>query len=277
MFKRTARFLCVVLLTATLGSQQAISAEMPPEVADSPLWWTLTDELTPQELYTILNDEQLHNQRYRKAIADGHRPPLPEKRVASVTSFLDGSLTPELITFWHAFRAFAGRFYGEGREAYLARAPDELAGYGLSEDSASKIISYAVRYSDDSQAVVERLRPEIEAALEILREVLKQMDRADFDEAAFAMIREANTSIGKASRSETVLARNAAMFAEMTGRDPDLVARLLHAWVRPVVREHIVPALRLLRVEIPEDEWERFRRFLFKEIAPQISTINFSE
>ena len=66
------------------------------------LWWTLSDEVTPEELREAWRSVAASRSRYLAALGDGAAP---EDREA-VRFFLSGALTPELVPMWMALAAF---------------------------------------------------------------------------------------------------------------------------------------------------------------------------
>ncbi|HSL83314.1 MAG TPA: hypothetical protein VLF66_11105, partial [Thermoanaerobaculia bacterium] len=100
----TALLLAVGLAIPGPSSGQPMDLDTPP---GSPLWWTLTDEISPMELRTALRDPEAHLARYLAAIEAGVADVLPEDQVQTLSFYYNRDLTPELTPMWVAFSAFA--------------------------------------------------------------------------------------------------------------------------------------------------------------------------
>jgi len=79
-FARKPAFILLILVaiqaSSLIGQNQTKVAspgtsQSPTTTEDSPRWWTLTDEITPQELRAIHEDIELHKERYREAVQAG--------------------------------------------------------------------------------------------------------------------------------------------------------------------------------------------------------------
>lgn len=234
------------------------SGMTPAEAGASPLWWTLTDELSPTELRALHENVELHRERYAEASDAGYRHILGEpSSVVQVKFFYDGSLHPELVPMWMAFNAFSYRFHEEGRPNYHEEAPAALADYGIEGEAQEKVLAVALRFLDESQELVSQLRGEQLAFGEILREAQERLDRDVYREA--------------------VASRDASLLARVTARDPARVERLMRVWERNPITERAVVSLRMLKAELEPADWARLRRFLLLEIAPVISVLDFDD
>ena len=257
MIREGAAVFLLIFAVAASGYAQAETPELTGGEPENPVfWWTLTDELSPKELRAIHENAELHRVRYLQAVEAGYRDPLPEDRLKAITSFFTGTMTPELFPLWRAFDAFSTYFYEDDRWEAFAVAPKMLAKYGLEGAVAETIIHYTLRQLDESQDLVREFAPD----------TLLLMDLA----------REAGAKAGLKAVKESLDRRDGELIAEATGRNPAFIARLIETWQRAPIRETAVFILPELRDKLSPADWERFRLFLLKEVAPKMSTIDFA-
>ena len=257
MTREAAAVFLLIFAVAVSGYAQAETSELTGGEPENPVfWWTLTDELTPEKLRAIHEDAELHRVRYLQAVEAGYRDPLPEDRLKAITSFFTGTMTPELFPLWRAFDAFSTYFYEDDRWEAFAVAPKMLAKYGLEGAVAETIIHYTLRQLDESQDLVRELAPD----------TLRLM----------ALAREAHAKAGIKAVKEGLDRGDGEVIAQATDNNPAFIARLIESWQREPIRETVALILPELREKLSPDDWERFRLFLLKEIAPKMSTIDFA-
>lgn len=262
MMRRVLLTILLVVVASSSGYAQSTASEGPglsgTEPEDPVFWWTLTDELSPEELRAIYEDAELHRVRYRQAAEAGYREPLPEDRLKAITEFVTGSMTPELFPMWLAFDAFSAHFHGENRWEAFAKAPTQLAKYGIDDPAAQSIIDSALRQLDESQALARELASDTLLFVALAREA------------------KAN-KVGARTLNESIARGDPNTIALATGHSPAVVAKLMKTWRREPVRETIVVILPELKSKLSNANWERFRLFLLKEVAPMMSGIDFSK
>lgn len=233
-----------VLLLLACPSAFGQYTENPPPV-DSPYWWTLTDEITPEELMHRLQDPEENRRRYREGMAKGQATKFPE---AYLAEHIVSVRTRELTPMWDAFDGFALRFRGLGT-AY-PEAATELESAGVSRAGIETILGIAHQHLRQRDALREELGP-------------KQRAFAEF-------LTEAKEALGERYRP-ALESRDIAAFARISGRSEAEVADLMAAWERDPGVEVSLESIQLLKLELAEEDWDRFRGFLLREVASEVS------
>ncbi len=106
---------------------------------NSPLLWTLTDEISPTELRRARNDPQAVRLRAKASRM------APEAR-SRLTDFVDGRATPALVTMAEALTGFAGYFDSDvAGEASIGKLVAWYQHFHISTDGADRLTEFMVR------------------------------------------------------------------------------------------------------------------------------------
>lgn len=155
---RTVGLILALILLPTVSRAQPHKLDTP---TDSPLWWTLTDEITPQKLKALYADRTSSLARYDDAVEAGLEEPLPargKRSRACLTFYRNAELTPQLEPMWIAFRAFYNAHLDQelsGNE-YVDAVPHRLQEFGISPSGVDVILAAA----KSTKAEVKRRSPE---------------------------------------------------------------------------------------------------------------------
>lgn len=145
-------FALALAFVAPWAGAAAGATEEAPD-GPSPLWWTLTDEITPRELRAALADPELSRERYADAVAAGYAAPVPEASLRSIRLFYTGALTPELVPMWQAFHGFAAPMRGESASRLQAKARFDLKSYGFEAAAVEAIVGAALGFLDRAESL----------------------------------------------------------------------------------------------------------------------------
>lgn len=246
----------LLLLPAVVGAQLH-KLDRP---VDSPLWWTLTDELTPAELKRLHSDRSLSLERYDAAVEAGFQRPLPEQgpyRRECLLFYFNRELTPELEPMWQAFESFF-LFYTPGehaREENVQAAPRDLRRFGVSPSGVDTILNAAAATHAEFDSLMADFGPKMREMTILLREVYDDPRRA----AAVPPEGEVYAAVQR---------KDYGTVASVLGR-PEIEIRALvdsHAdWDVPYAL--IAGALPGLKEELTEGDWQGFRRYLLEVLA----------
>lgn len=243
--------LTVLLVFPALG--QYVSD--PPPV-DSAYWWTLSEDLSPQELYGALQSRERNQQRLREAIEEGRYEVIPESRIEDLALYIDGRETPELWPMWHIFSAFADRFSGY-RPDYHETAQRELVERGMSEAGASQVVAAADRTWRRERELNLELHP---LQQKFAREVLAPAEQA----------------LSRSQARKVIARKDFTRLSMVSGMDRASIADLHRAWRRDAAAEVGVDALERLRAVLEDSDWQVLRSFLRTEVAPVLDIAFFS-
>lgn len=222
--------------------------DAPHIPSDHPYWWTLTDELSPQELREKLAERHAAlRQEARAQLKD-----LKRATGASSTEeqevqlwFLSGSEDAKLFPMWSAFEAFTSSMVvhdeKDEREAKLKE-------FGLSAFAARQVVDFAAQADDESEALYRQNGREAQRLRKLKEDVASRLPAEQVRQM-------------KDNEDVDFLASAAGVPVEE-----------LRALVRRVHRDPFattaVPALVSLRAAIDEEQWQLFRRYLLEEVAP---------
>lgn len=218
--------------------------------ASSPLWWTLSDEVTPGDLRAQFRDEDAHLERYRAALAAGvPTQDLSVEAQGYLSFYYNLRHTPELTPTWLAFNAFAS---GHLAMAGEARVVDQLTDRGFGPAEIDTIILFADRQEQETAALVQEIAEPSREFVEIQRRAIQA--RGD-DRRAHSRVKRA----AKEGELDLLLPHS------KVGRTR--LADLRAAWLRLPVSETAERLLPELRERLGEESWERFRRFLLEHVV----------
>lgn len=240
---------CVVLV----GGQQA-SRGPPPETADdSARWWTLTDEITPEELRAIHEDVELHQERYREAVRAGTEPLLPKARMELLRFFIDGDTHPELFQMWSVYGAFAIRFEYDEEDPRVS-----LVKFGFKPEVAETIADLSLEYWRK-------------------RDLLWEKGQEDIDDL-HEFVRLSKERVGEKGYRIAGKTRDAAKLAIATGYSVEKVEEYLkRIWEETPIGDLTRETLPLIKEALKPADWELFRQYLLEVQAPRMHSKGYSE
>lgn len=263
-FSSRRRFgVVLALVLGVLGAGAAGAQPMELDTpTDSPLWWTLTDEISPAELREAFRDPDGHLRRYQEALEAGViSNPLSDEALSYLSFYCNLRLTPELTPMWLSFSAFGG---GHIANRGVAHAEDTLAEYGFGPTAIETILLYASRQESETQAIVEEVGAKSMRFTEIQRRAIRARGG---DRQAYASVRRA------AERGDLdLLLPN----AEVSRSE---LAELRAAWMRHPVTETAEMLLPELRQQLTDADWQHFRHFLLEHVVASMGDqlVDFDE
>lgn len=251
-----------LLVLPSVVAGQPLDLDTPE---DSPLWWTLTDEITPQELRAIYRDDSAHLVRYQAAVEAGLAVPLNERQKKALKFHYHPTQNPELAPMWSAFSAFATAHLEDDGPAITG---ERLVPYGISPGGIDAILSVGEEQFQEHLAMVEELEAESQEYLRLYR-------RLDDLARAPAEVKQAHSvpaarHLTPESLLEAVDRDDVALLAAASGETPAKVARLL--WVAKsnppaaTAGENLVT----LRARLTAEDWNAFRRFLLEQVVSRM-------
>lgn len=237
------------------GGGPALEAQTtdPDTPASSPLWWTLTDDVSPQELRQSFRDRKGNLQHYLEALEKGLAAPHPPEQLEYLSYFHSGALHPELLPMWEAFDTFAtGSRYHAGWDV---KAAEGLRTYGISAAGIEIILPYAY----EALARQDRLIQEI----------------GDEQREFIALTRKAAEVLGDQAVRMAMKHRKAEVLAQAANRPLDQVRKLMSSWEIDPTASTMDALLPQLKEALDEKDWQNLRRYLLHEVAPETSAIDF--
>lgn len=251
-----------VLFISLILSNQIALAQWPEEypAADSPYWWTLTSELTPQELRTLRQDRAAHQRRFMEDRLGRDDDPFLKRNAeelrraaAEVRVYVNGKMTPELFRLPEVFSVFFLKFEGRFRERNEVDVRDGLADLGLSASAIELIIDVSTKTVIKEEALIAETKDE---------------------QAEFAKILEqALLKVGRERYRKMLHDKDLASLADATGWSEFEVRKLNSVWLRDPTEEVSESTLVALKEALSPEDWRRFRSYLFTEIAPDMSKL----
>ena len=254
---RAASLSMALLLLPTVLGAQLHKLDRP---VDSPLWWTLTDEMPPAELKRLHTDRSLALERYDAAVAAGLERPLPERGPQArecLLFYFNGDLTPELQPMWQAFDWFLA-FHAPGEHASeqnVRAAPRDLQRFGVSPSGVDAILNAAAATQAEFDSLMADFGPKMRRMTILLREVYDDPRRAA------AVPPEGQVY-------DAALRKDYATVASALGRPEDEIRALVDSyadWDEPYAL--IAEALPRLKEEVTEPDWQGFRRYLLEVVV----------
>jgi hypothetical protein len=243
----------LLLLPAVVGAQLH-KLDRP---VDSPLWWTLTDEVTPAELKQLHSDRSLSLERYDAAVEAGLQRPLPERGAYGrecLVFYFNRDLTPELQPMWQAFEWFFA-FHTPGEHALeenVQAAPRDLRRFGVSPSGVDAILNAASATQVEVESLMRDRGPKVQKMTILLRELYDDPLRA----AAI---------LPEGQFYDAVLGRDYGTVASVVGRPEGEIRALVdsHAdWDESYAL--IAEALPRIKAELTEGDWQGLRRYLLE-------------
>ncbi len=251
---RNPAFIILVLVAiyaSPLFGQQQPKPSSPealrgPETTEDARWWTLTDEITPEELRAIHEDVELHKERHRKAVEAGIQPPKPKQQMELLNFFIDGNTHPELFQMWLVYSSFAAGF------VYDAGDPREsLAEFGFEGEVLETIVRLSTEFWREREILQEKVEEEFKAVRELIRLSKEKLGQENYEVA--------------------IKAKDATMLANATGYSVEKVEKLLKLWREETPAEDLtVQTLPQIKKVLGPTDWERFRSYLLEVRAPNM-------
>ena len=212
---------------------------------DHPYWWTLTNDVRPEQL-----KEEL--EKHTEALQS---EPEPERRGATVQTdrgsrvvrIVDGQQNPQLFPVWSIFFSFANGKAKDDPEETLR----DLRAHGI-EASAAESILRSARETLESADEVGR---QAGAAALQLRSLLLQTTE----------------KLGSEKVAELRRSGNFALLGEQVGWSESSLHDLARSAYRNWEAAAAVPSIVSLRRTIGERQWDLFRGYLLAEVASRRS------
>jgi len=227
-----------ILLASPLYSQWI--DKLPP--ASSPYWWTLTDEVSPQQLRSQYS-KQRHKERYQQAVEEGKREPLSAHDMDDILIFVDGRLTPE----YNRLPEVLGRLC-----AWLAFSPDELASqlHGAGFSSAEiEFLSQTARARD----------------LE-----MEELGRANGEKASqfLALLKRASETFPREEFRRVLRTRSYGRLSQISGYSQSQIKDKAEAWAFEPLAEVDLSTAIVVKNGLSQESWSRLRSFLLRDVSP---------
>ena len=260
------RQLATLLLGIVVSSVGVQPVTAQPDLAHedelSVVWWTLTDQVTPDEMRFRHTDPDIQRERYlasaamREVEADvearfGLHAPSPE----DLTYYFNPAEEPELTPFWLAFEGLSVK-YTHSPEETLRR----LDRSGVSKPGRIAVEAHVRRYIEESDRRASEIADDTRAWMALMKQALA-------------------TEPDKAARGRMYDAWSAGDLTELSNRlDSEVVGqhdiqRLHAAWRENPMTGTAGVVLPQLRSSLDEADWSAFRRFLLTEVVPGIGSM----
>lgn len=221
------------------------------ETTEDARWWTLTDEITPQELRAIHEDVELHKERYREAVKAETQRLMPKEKMKLLNHFIDGSTHPELFQMWQVFSSFAAGFTFDEVDPRVS-----LTEFGFEGEVLETIVRFSTEFWHE-------------------REILQEKVAEEFKDVA-ELARLSKESLGQKNYHVAIKAKDASMLASATGYNVEKVERLLELWEQTPADDFTAQTLPLIKKVLGPSDWERFRLYLLEVQASKMSSSGFA-
>lgn len=222
--------------------------DAPHIPTNHPYWWTLTDELTPQELRDALAERHAAIRKEAQAQLDqlkaaGDDSSTEEHEVE--LWFLSGNEHAKHFPMWHAFDSFAMSMMGHDEKD---RREADLREFGLSEFAARQVVDQAEQADQESEELHRQKVREAQPLRKLKQEVAARLPAEQLRQM------KANDDVE--------------FLASAAGVPVEELRTLLRRSQRHTGATTTVPALVSLRAAIGEEQWQLFRRYLLEKVAP---------
>lgn len=252
LFKLSILTVMLCVVAASAGGQLV---NEPPSV-NSSYWWTLSDEISPAELRRAVQSRRLSRERLKVDIESNRHDPVSDARLAELSIYINGAVTPELIPLWDAYHRYAFNFLID--EEHTQQALDRLTEWGVSAEGVDVFETVTDEHWKLHNELVEELR---EPSSQFSREVL-------------APTRE---QIGKSATNRVLEQNDIAGLARLSGKSEATVRAWHQAWRRDAVAETSRVSAEALRESMSDSDWQALRRFLLRREAPKMLYEYYSE
>lgn len=227
---------------------QAMWWDAPHIPTDHPYWWTLTDELSPQELREKLSERHAAVRQQARAQLDDLKRAAGESRTEKQEVqlwFLSGAEDAKLHPMWSAFDAFSTSMMGHDEKD---EREVELREFGLSPFAARQVVDIAAQADEDATELHRENVREAQRLRKLKQEVISRLPAEQVRQM------EANEDVAFLASAAGVPAEELRTLIRRVSRNPGATTA--------------VPALVSLRAAIGEEQWQLFRRYLLEEVAP---------
>jgi hypothetical protein len=222
--------------------------DAPHIPSDHPYWWTLTDELSPQELRKKLSERQTAVRREARAELEKVKRSAGESstgREEVEVWFLRGDEHAELFPAWDAFYSFAVTMVGFDEKD---KREEELKKFGLSAFASRQIVESAAEVAEEAE--------------EFHREGVREAQRLR------KLLDDVAARLPPEQVRQMKAANDVGFLAAATGVEVNEVRKLTLRVQMDSKAAAAVPALVSLRAAIGEEQWKLLRRYLLEEVAP---------
>lgn len=256
----------VVLVVVALGllllaSGRAAWARAPYDLdlpADSPVWWTLTDSLSPAQLRATLRDRSAHLARYRNAYEAGLVQDLPDQGLRRLSFYVNSEQTPELTPMWRAFDVWADSFTELYSRATLV---SQLGAYQVPAETVDKLLQLADEHLELRESVAAELEPKQLEFVQVQREVILSRAAPNAGQDGGLVVERA---LGTGDLEPLI---------EASGKSRQRIEELYAAWKVDPAAESATRSLPCVKAELTTDEWSAFRRYLLQRAVPGIGPV----
>ena len=226
--------------------------------ADSPVWWTLSESLSPAELRAALRDRSAHLARYRKAFEAGLVRELPEQGLRRLSFYVNSEQTPELTPMWRAFDVWADSFTELYNRAILTR---QMGAFGLEATAVDRLLELATNYLRVRDAVAAEIEPKLLEFVRIQREVI--LSRAEGNGE-----RDGGLVVERALESGDL-----EPLIEISGVPRQRMEELYAAWRTDPAAHGATSSLPRIQRALTAEEWNALRRYLLQRVVPGMGPI----
>ena len=250
---------CFLGLCAVAGPASGQFTMFPP-APDSPYWWTLSDELEPKELRQQLQSRAASRERLQADVEAGLHEPVAAERLADLSIYVNGHVTPALVPMWDAFDRYTFRFRRLPglSDDYPSQAREELQAAGMSAEGAEDTIVVAEEHLRLEQAVIDESR-------DLARRF------------AYEVVAPARERIGERAADRVVRQGDFTWLSRLSGRSEQTVREWHAAWRRDPQAEAGVVSVETLRERLDDSDWRALRGFLLREVASRMGDEDYGE
>ena len=240
---------CALVVTLMAGNGAAAQPLDLNTPADSPLWWTLSPDLSPKELRREYRGLGATLRRYQEAVAAGLEPPLSEEEAAHLAFYSNSRLNPELTAMWEALNLFEARVHSNHNEVALK----EFKESGISAEGQALILAAMDRMGTEIEAIGSTLgQKQVEFQL-----LMNEAEEKGYPAAALDWAQE--------NRDTDFLA---SVFSRPKGEVDDL----LEAMHTSSSTLSVGPMLVELKGKLPPEDWELLRAHLLAMIYRHVGS-----
>ena len=240
---KVALLLFILVFGPVGAAAQPFDLETP---GDSPIWWTVDSELTPEGLRIALTDPANIHQRHLAAVRAGRAEAAPAKAYDALVFFVDPKTNPELVPLAVAYILFANN-------ECLLLPPEAVAkrlhAAGLSKEGANVLASKCQESSSRNRELAEAVRAHHSQALDLRAKWLAVNGNSE----------KSRRDLEAALRTQDIAA-----FRNISTHPPEELALLLRFAFRNPPIEVAADALRELKNSLSETDWNIFRKYMHK-------------
>lgn len=232
----------VGLAFPAVANAQPFDLDAPP---DSPLWWPVSDRTSAADLRAAYRNAEGNQERYREAAAAGLVPVRTQDELQGLKFYLNPRLTPDLETIWRPLTELAAAVVRDGADTGAIRR--SLAEYGVSAEGSDQILRIVRQQGEEMERLVEEIGPKTRELILMHWEVLD---------------REGRTADAEDRLRQAAEQGDVSYFVERPGRSREEIEELLREGPKQPSAIVGEVALRRLRQELREEDWQGLRRYL---------------